>query len=484
MPILAQDLKNAVLQAAMQGKLTKQFNNEYVDKKDLYIINDDEIDDDFILYEIPENWIYTNLESIVSKEIRRGKSPKYVKESNTLVFAQKCNLKQGGISLELAKYSNEEKANKYKVEEFMINHDIIVNSTGGGTLGRIGLFDECDLPPNKRIFPDSHVTIIRIKPIYSYEYVYFYLKFYQPYLEKRGVGSTNQTELKPLTLRKFPIPLPPIEEQKRIVDKLNEIMPLIDEYEKIEKQLVELKKEFPEDMKNAILQAAMQGKLTEQLDSDSSVDELLMNIEQEKNELIKQKKIKKEKPLAPITDDEVPFDISANWRWVKLGNISNLKMGKTPPRAESINWGNDYPWISIADMIPDGHINKTKEGISQLGYESIFNGNISPKGTLIMSFKLTVGRVSILDIDSLHNEAIVSILPYIDKQNILRDYLFKTLPFLSNYGDTKTAIKGKTLNSKSLNNLLIPIPPIEEQQRIVEKLNQLLPLFASLSDMD
>lgn len=89
---------------------------------------------------------------------------------------------------------------------------------------------------------------------------------------------------------------------------------------------------------------------------------------------------------------------------------------------------------------------------------------------------LILGKVSILDIDALHNEAIISIFPYYDVNNTLRDYLFKTLPFLSQYGDTK----GATLNSTSLNNMLIPIPPIEEQQRIVEKLDALLPLVEAL----
>ena len=234
-----------------------------------------------------------------------------------------------------------------------------------------------------------------------------------------------------------------------------------------------------EDLKKAVLQAAMQGKLTKQLETDSSVDELLKKIADEKAKLIEEGKIKKEKPLKEITEEEILFDIPENYCWCRLGEIVNFKMGKTPPRAEAEWWGSDHdiPWISIADMVPNGYISSTKETMSQKSVKEIFSYNVSPKGTLIMSFKLTVGRVSILNVDATHNEAIISIFPYFDESNITRDYLFNVLPMLSQYGEKKDAIKGKTLNSTSLSNIMIPLPPLSEQQRIVEKLNQILPLI-------
>lgn len=115
-----------------------------------------------------------------------------------------------------------------------------------------------------------------------------------------------------------------------------------------------------------------------------------------------------------------------------------------------------------------GRINNTKEKISDAA--SSLTGACSPIETLLMSFKLTVGRTAILDIDAYHNEAIVSIYPYFDNEFTFRNYLFYVLPILANMGDSKDAIKGKTLNSKSLNSLLIPVPPIVEQQYIVEKI--------------
>ena len=104
-------------------------------------------------------------------------------------------------------------------------------------------------------------------------------------------------------------------------------------------------------------------------------------------------------------------------------------------------------------------------------------GSSSPIGTLLMSFKLTVGRTSILDIEAYHNEAIISIYPYIDNDSAIRDYLFYILPIIANQGDSKDAIKGKTLNSKSLYNLLVPLPPIEEQKRITNAITKLFLLL-------
>ncbi len=148
-------------------------------------------------------------------------------------------------------------------------------------------------------------------------------------------------------------------------------------------------------------------------------------------------------------------------------------IGKTPARGDVRYWSNvTKPWVSISDMADYGHINNTKEKISNAAASTLM-GCISPIGSLLMSFKLTVGRTSILDIEAYHNEAIISIYPYIDDEYALRDFLFYTLPILSNMGDSKDAIKGKTLNSKSLNSLLIPLPPLKEQRHIINKLEEL-----------
>lgn len=152
-------------------------------------------------------------------------------------------------------------------------------------------------------------------------------------------------------------------------------------------------------------------------------------------------------------------------------------IGKTPARGDSTYWSNAIkPWVSISDMADYGHIKNTKEKISEIAASTLM-GRISPVGSLLMSFKLTVGRTSILDIEAYHNEAIISIYPFVDEKYDLRDYLFYTLPLLANMGDSKNAIKGKTLNTKSLNNLLIPLPPLEKQRQIVIKIEELYALL-------
>ena len=221
----------------------------------------------------------------------------------------------------------------------------------------------------------------------------------------------------------------------------------------------------PEQLKASILKYAMQGKLVEQMPEDGTSDDLFCKIKQVS---------KPNKNVTPIIEEEIPFDIPASWKWCKFGELVDCSMGKTPPRAEHIWWQDDVHWVSISDMNDYGHICDTKEKVSQKALEEKFGG-ISTKGTLLMSFKLTVGRTSILDIDAVHNEAIISIYPYVDTENYFRDYLFYILPIVTQWGDSKNAIKGKTLNSKSIANLMIPLAPLNELRRIVAKIEKLLP---------
>ena len=232
----------------------------------------------------------------------------------------------------------------------------------------------------------------------------------------------------------------------------------------------------PQELKNSILQLAIQGKLVEQRPEEGTAQELYAQIQAERQRLVKEGKFKNKKKIEPITDEVIPFDIPDSWLWVRFGNLVNYSMGKTPPRAEQEWWGNDIPWVSIADMPESGHIGKTKECVSLAAITHKFGGKISRAGTLLMSFKLTVGRVSILDIDAVHNEAIISIYPFADDYAIEKEYLFYVLPVISQLGESKNAIKGKTLNDTSICNLLVPLPPLAEQKRIVAKIEELLPL--------
>lgn len=198
--------------------------NSHYEKRD----NNERCIDNEIPFDIPENWKWVQLENIVIKPIKRGKSPHYADISNTLVFAQKCNTKAGYIDMSLAQYLNEAYLKNYAVDEFLNDYDIVINSTGGGTLGRVGIYRNSDNPRKMPIVPDSHITVIRSMNPSIQQYLFYVLKFMQPELEIRGAGSTNQTELRPDTVKALYIPLPPLGEQKRIVDTLEQLLPLCD----------------------------------------------------------------------------------------------------------------------------------------------------------------------------------------------------------------------------------------------------------------
>ena len=281
------------------------------------------------------------------------------------------------------------------------------------------------------------------------------------------------------------IPLPPTAVKNDITDILKKVFPIVEKYDKVQEKLNLLNSSLYDALKKSILQEAIQGRLVPQFVDEGTAQELLEQIRQEKQKLVKEGKLKK----SALTDsviykgddnkyyeqvgneniditEEIPFDLPENWTWVRFGQYVRMSIGKTPPRGETKYWANGkYPWVSISDMSDYGLVTTTKESVSEYA-KSLF-GEISPVGTLIMSFKLTVGRSSLLNTSAYHNEAIISIYPFVDKNYQARNFLFHILPIISNLGDTKDAIKGKTLNSKSLNNLLLPLPPLNEQGRIV-----------------
>lgn len=185
-----------------------------------------------IPFEIPNTWEWMRLENCCIKEIRRGKSPKYANHSYTLVFAQKCNTKQSGIDTSLALYLDESTLSKYSDDEYLQDGDVVINSTGIGTLGRVGFYRSTDNCKNLPIVPDSHVTVIRTYLGIKKFYMYVFMKANQGEFEKKGEGSTNQKELKSITLREMLIPIPPYPEQRRIVVTVTEIFAIISVIEK------------------------------------------------------------------------------------------------------------------------------------------------------------------------------------------------------------------------------------------------------------
>lgn len=244
-----------------------------------------------------------------------------------------------------------------------------------------------------------------------------------------------------------------------------------------------------QDLKNSILQLAVQGKLVSQDPSDEPASELLERIKRYRETAIKNGtlSIDKKHTADPILEDDIPYDLPDSWKWVRFADIVTFNSGKTPARQETANWSNGVcPWVSIADMVADGITVDTKEMVSEKAISNSFSGKISPVGTMIMSFKLTIGKMSILGINAVHNEAIISIFPTVESkdEDVIKAYLFKILPLIAITGDSKNAVKGKTLNATSISNLMIPLPPLAEQERIVAKIEELLPLVENYGEAE
>ena len=263
-------------------------------------------------------------------------------------------------------------------------------------------------------------------------------------------------------LRKKWFPLPPLAEQKRIVAKIEELLPLVDRYEKAWTKLEDFNHRFPEDMKKSILQQAIQGKLVEQRPEEGTAQELYEQIQAEKQRLIKEGKIKKEKPLPEITEDEKPFEIPEGWMWVRLGQIFNLQAGKNITAA------------NIYDEPSEKHKYLCYGGNGVRGYVSSFNreGNFA----LIGRQGALCGNINIANGQFYATEHAV-VVDHYNLTDVLWGARFLKALNLNQYA-TATAQPGLAVSN--IIKVLIPLPPLAEQKRIVEKLEELLAMCERL----
>ena len=445
---------------------------------------------DEVPFEIPESWEWVRLKNLVKKEIKRGKSPKYAVSSNIQVFAQKCNVKAGGIDMTLAKYLDDTVFPKYPEEECMRDSDIVINSTGNGTLGRIGMFHDSDRINENIIVPDSHVTVIRASEFLSADYIFYVLNYYQPYLEKSCSGSTNQTELKPAVISELFIPVPPVNEQTRIITKLIEALNLSKLYGEKEILLQKYNQDFPEQLKKSILQYAIQGKLVPQNPSGEPAAVLLERIRAEKQKLIAEGKIKKDKNESVIfrrdnshyekrgskeacIDEKLPFDIPSNWTWCRLRSL--LIQASTGPFGSMLH-KEDYtlsgvPLVNPAN-ITDGRIISTKlKYVSPTTGQRLKSYSLHP-GDVIIGRRGEMGRSAVVlsnqsewlcgtgcffvtPCSILNPEYLVFLLgsPYV-----------RSVLIAESVGTTMN-----NLNHNILGDILIPLPPFNEQTQIMRK---------------
>jgi len=488
--MIAEQLKKSILQAAIQGKLTQQL-TEDGDARDLLkeiqkekgrLIKEGkikkekplpEITEDEIPFEIPENWCWVRLGNLCDY-LQRGKSPIYSPIKKYPVIAQKCNQWEG-FSIEKAQFIDPDTVKKYTEERILKNEDLMWNSTGLGTLGRVAIYEESKNPYGFAV-ADSHVTVIRmLKHYVCPRYIFTCLSgpYIQSIVEDISSGSTKQKELLTSTIEKIMIPLPPMEEQKRILGCLEKFVPEIESLKNDETKLEELQKSFPKKMKDAILQYAIQGKLTQQLPEDGDARDLLKEIRKEKARLIKEGKIKKEKSLPEITEDEIPFEIPENWCWVRLGEIVLQNLGGgTPSKSNPNYWNGGIPWASVKDLNCK-FLDSTQDNISQDGLKNS-SSNLIPAGNLIACTRMGLGKIVYNSIDVAINQDLRALIL---SKNISKWYVYYFYLTL-NFNGKGATVKG--ISIESLSNALLPLPPFKEQKRIVDRIEELLPLCEEL----
>ena len=438
--------------------------------------------DDEIPFELPNGWEWCRLGEVFLHASGKQQSSANNLSGTPRKYITTSNVYWGLFYLKTLKVMN---FTDFEIESKSATKGDLLVCEGGAGYGRSAIWNE-----DYDICLQNHLHRLRpcIKGIC--EYVFYLLYLLKESNQLASVG-TAMPGLSASSLKNILLPLPPLGEQQRIVAKIEELMPLVELYGKAQSELEALNTNIREQLKKSILQYAIEGKLVPQCEEDGTAEGLLQEIQAEKQRLYAEGKLKK-KDLTHSTifrgednkyyeqigkeviciDEEIPFEVPYSWLWVRFGQIVRISIGKTPVRGDVRYWSNTTkPWVSISDMVDYGYINNTKEKISDAAASLM--SSISPAGSLLMSFKLTVGRTSILNIDAYHNEAIITIYPFIDDEFALRDYLFYTLPILSNMGDSKDAIKGKTLNTRSINNLLIPLPPLKKQRHIINRLEKL-----------
>ncbi|CAM4265789.1 restriction endonuclease subunit S [Treponema peruense] len=464
---LLQQIKAEKEKLIAEGKIKKDTTKAGASGRALAEITEDEIP-----FDIPESWCWCRLGEIgdwgAGATPQRG-NPDYY-QNGTIPWIKTGELNNGIVS-EACEFITEKALNECSLRYNRVG-DVLI-AMYGATIGKLAIAG-IELTTNQ-----ACCACTCHNGVYN-KYLFYFLMSQKSVFEKKAEGGA-QPNISREKIVKTLIPLPPLAEQKAIVAKIEELLPYIQKYDVAHTKLQEFNKKFPVDMQKSILQQAIMGKLVPQLKEDGNAKDLLEKIKAQKARLIAEGKIKKDKPLAEITEDEKPFDIPESWCWVKFGDLCERITGKTPERANDIYWNKGkYNWVSISDMTDYGFVKETKESISEEASVEYWNKRISQKNSLLMSFKLTVGRTSILDIDAYHNEAIITIKPFVDEEYAIRNYFFYSLPLLTKMGDFKDAIKGRTLNKDSIANLLIPLPPLAEQKRIVEKIEELLPLCKKL----
>ena len=350
----------------------------------------------------------------------------------------------------------------------LTQHDIVIARTGG-TIGKSFLLeDNIDF---EAVYA-SYLIRVRATEYRTAAYLSHFLKS-PNYWEQLGAANngTAQPNVNATSLKSLMLPLPPLAEQERIVNEIELMSQQIDKYKVAYEKLENLNSGIQARLNASILQYAMQGKLTNQRAEDGSVDDLLAQITAEKEQLILDKKIKRDKELPPISEDEIPFQIPSNWKWVRLSQVGRVTSGGTPSKTNNDYWNRkDIPWITPAWMgknkkeirisYPDTYI--SFEGLSNSSAQLI-NG-----GSIVYSSRAPIGYINIVDFEYATNQGAKSITAF---GGINVEYLYYALKSMT--PSIRASASGTTFSEISgtiFSNVMVPLPSYEEQLRIVQSL--------------
>ena len=472
-------LKNKILQLAIEGKLVPQNENdepvsvllERTKKEKEQLIKDKiikkerllpEVTEDDELFRLPYSWKWVRFSQVLDVRDGTHDTPKYIEKGIPLITSKNINGKD--IDFKNVKYisleDHKEISKRSKVDEGdilfamigSIGNPVIVNQNIDFSIKNVALF---------KFYKNNCV---------NNKFLYYYLLFIQDTIKKNAKGAV-QTFVSLKVLREYLFPLPPLEEQKRIVAKVGSLFKLIDELDSNKQDLLK----NISDTRNKVLQLAIEGKLVPQNENDEPASVLLEKIKEEKEQLVKDKIIKKEKLLPEITNEEKLFEVPNGWGWCRLGEISfKITDGShNPPKGEE-NY-TEYIMLSSQNINNNGLVNLEKSRfLSKHNYEIENKRTNVNKGDILLTIVGTIGRSCIYT-----NELKITLqrsVGVIDTKycNKYVKYLLDST-YAQNYFKTNssgTAQKGIYLNQLKLTTL--PLPPLEEQKRIVAKVDAIM----------
>ncbi len=483
-----QELKNSILQLAIQGRLVPQRPEEGTAEELYRQIQQEkaalvkagkikkekplpEITEEEVPFEIPETWKWCYVGDVFSHNTGKAmnsSTKKVDKEGAIRKFITTSNLYWNRFDFSNIKemfFSDDE------VDRCTVTYGDILMCEGGAYYGRTAIwyydYDICF---------QNHVHRLRAYTEISREYFYYVFYFYRNTGMMQSKG-TAMPGLSSVALHSLIIPVPPLAEQKRIVAKIEELLPYIDRYEKAWSRLEDFNKRFPTDMQKSILQLAIQGKLVPQRPEEGTGEALYQQIQAEKQSLIRSGQLKKEKPLPEITPDEIPFDIPESWKWTRIAAVTVLN----PKNSLEDELETAFiPMPCVSDGFRNVHTYETKKWKDiKKGFTHFADGDIGV-AKITPCFQ---NRKSVI-LNNLPNgygagTTELSIVRVIN-DTIERRYLlwfFKTDFFISNGVKSFTGTAGQQrIHKDYLANCILPLPPLAEQKRIVAKLEELLPL--------